>query len=159
MFCLAFLHTKMTSIYKGHDSQSPRRVKIREWNGCGAISRGRWYVHSSVKSNVAYSAFLLISPLCAIGRGFPLPYISERKPSGTPRGIAPAPIGQAMKTRQNRRGRALSPRQGLQHLGQNFGVPPNSNKCFRGLLFTFSILGFHFLSHSFTFSKNFYEIC
>ena len=69
------------------------------------------------------------------------------------------PIGQAMKTRQNRRGRALTPRQGLQHLGQNFGVPPNSNKCFRGLLFTFSILCFHFLSHSFTFSKNFYEIC
>ena len=69
------------------------------------------------------------------------------------------PIGQAMKTRQNRRGRALSPRKRLQHLGQNFGVPPNSNKCFRGLLFTFSILGFHFLSHSFTFSKNFYEIC
>ena len=69
------------------------------------------------------------------------------------------PIGKAGKTRQNRRGRALTPRKRLQHLGQNFGVPQNSNKCFRGLLFTFSILGFHFYSHSFTFSKNFYEIC
>ena len=88
--CLAFLRPKMTSISQCHGKESPGRVKIREWIGCGAISRGRWYVHSSVKSNAAYSAFLLISPLCAIGRGFPLPYISERKPSGTPRGISPA---------------------------------------------------------------------
>ena len=87
---LHFCTQKMTSISKGHGNESPGRVKIREWIGCDAISRGRWYVHSSVKSNVAYSAFLLISPLLAVGRGFPLPYISERKPSGTPRGIAPA---------------------------------------------------------------------
>ena len=90
VFWLAFLHQKMTSICKGHGNESPRRVKISEWNGCGAISCGRWYVHSSVKSSAAYSAFLLISPFRAIGRGFPLPYISERKPSGTPRGITPA---------------------------------------------------------------------
>ena len=83
---------------KGHGNESPGRVKIRKWNGCGAISRGRWYVHSSVKSNAAYSAFLLISPLHAFGRGFPLPYISERKPSGTPRGISPClPIGRRGK--------------------------------------------------------------
>ena len=88
--CLAFLRPKMTSISKGHGNESPGRVKIREWIGCGAISRGRWYVHSSAKSNAAYSAFLLISPFRAVGRGFPLPYISERKPSGTPRGISPA---------------------------------------------------------------------
>ena len=149
----------MTSIFKGHDNGSPGKAKIREWNGCGAISRGRWYVHSSVKSNAAYSAFLLISPFRAIGRGFPLPYISERKPSAARRRLALPPQGKAGKTRQNRRVCALTPRKRLQHFGQNFGVPQNSNKCFRGLLFTFSILDFHFHSHSFTFSKNFYEIC
>ena len=90
VFWLAFLRQKMTSISKGHDNESPGKAKISEWNGCGAISHGRWYVHSSAKSNAAYSAFLLISPFRAIGRGFPLPYISERKPSGAPRGITPA---------------------------------------------------------------------
>lgn len=81
----------MTSISKGHDNESPGRVKIREWSGCGAISRGRWYVHSSVKSNAAYSAFLLISPFRALGRGFPLPYISERKPPAARRRLALPP--------------------------------------------------------------------
>ena len=81
----------MTSISKGHDNESPGKAKIREWNGCDAISRGRWYVHSSVKSNAAYSAFLLISPFRAIGRGFPLPYISERKPPAARRRLALPP--------------------------------------------------------------------
>ena len=85
VFWLAFLRAKMTSFSHGHGNKSPRRVKIREWSGCGAISCGGWYVHSSVKSNAAYSAFLLISPFRAIGRGFPLPYISERKVSGARR--------------------------------------------------------------------------
>ena len=141
----------MTSIYKGHDSQSPRRVKIREWNGCGAISRGRWYVHSSVKSNAAYSAFLLISPLHAFGRGFPLPYISERKPSGTQRGISPAlPIGSPGKRARIGADAPLLPGNASNIWGKILVFPQiltNVLEDFYSLFRFWAFIFFHILSH------------